>query len=234
MMASLYHLRALNTPGRRLLSTTVARWNAPTQSDGGQGRKPEATSHPISMVRDPCLSLYAGLGPGPGCVNRIWVCLPTRCQRNRLLSKRPRTRHRRDRLPQLLKRHQSHSLPRLLAKHRSHSLPRLLARRRCHILTRRPTTRHRRHSIQRRMALPSHWRDISLNILDSNINLRGHPLSNSNVFVGNMGGSKVTVQRRRNLKMRAVDSALPCRRNSTLYTGPTRKTSKTGTSSVMS
>jgi hypothetical protein len=84
MMASLYHLRVLNTPGRRLLSTSVVRWKAPTQSDEGQGRKPEVTSHPSSKVRDPCLSLYAGLGPGPSCVNRIWVCHPTRCQRNRL------------------------------------------------------------------------------------------------------------------------------------------------------
>ena len=208
MMASLYHLRALNTPGRRLLSTSVVRWNAPTLSDEGQVGKPEATSHPSSKVRDPCFSSYAGLGPGPSCVNRIWVCHPTRCQRNRLLSKRLRTRHRRHRLPQLLKKHRSHSLPRLLARHRSHCLPRLLAGHRCHILTRRLQTRHRRHSTPR-MALPSHWRDISLNIPDSNINLRDHPLSNSNVFVGNTGGSKVMVQRRSNLKMRAMDSALP-------------------------
>ncbi len=83
---------------------------------------------------------------------------------------------------------------------------------------------------QSHLAYKNDWRYFSLNIPNSNINLKGHPLPNSIVSAKNTDGRKMTRRR----KPRAVNSTLPWRMNSTPYMGLTKKTSTTGSSSVMS
>ena len=155
---------------------------------GTKSKVKSLKSHPILDPRYVLLCSLCEQGWGANC---YLVCHLTRRRRS-CISKRLLTRRR-------------HNLPRLPTRHQRPSLIRRPTRHQRHILPIRLLTRHGGgQRMPRRMTLPSHWRDFSLNIPNSNINLRSHPSPNSIVFARNTGGRR----RRRSVKMRAVNSTL--------------------------